>query len=264
MDDEIIFNKYKGQDIDAIFRSGQIDLRTYNKLKDYKYIDLYFQNKKLYFYVDTDKQRFNTKSLINQVFIQEDYKWLDVKSKDVVDVGANVGDTAIYFVLKGAKHVYAFEPYPYSCNIALKNINLNHLEDKITLLNEGCGKPGFITIKEDYENTGGTDLKNFNDGKKIKTLSLDEIVKRFDLKNAILKVDCEGCEYDLVLNAGDEALKMFDQIIIEYHYGYKNIIKKLRQVGFIVKHSLPKYSYNIEAENKNMYIGFIYAKKKII
>jgi len=47
--------------------------------------------------------------------------------------------------------VYAFEPYPYSYNIAKKNIKLNHLEDKITLLNEGCGKSGFVTIQEDYE-----------------------------------------------------------------------------------------------------------------
>jgi len=57
-----------------------------------------------------------------------------------VDVGAASGDTAIYFALNGAKHVYAFEPYPYSYNIAKENIKLNHLEDKITMLNEGCGR----------------------------------------------------------------------------------------------------------------------------
>ena len=51
-------------------------------------------------------------------------------------------------------------PYPYSYNIAKRNIRLNHLEDKSTLLNEGCGKSGSVTIKEDYENTGSTDLKN--------------------------------------------------------------------------------------------------------
>jgi len=191
-------------------------------------------------------------------------KILDVKGKDVVDVGANVGDSAIYFALKGARHVYAFEPYPYSYNIAKKNIKLNHLEDKITLLNEGCGKSGFVTIKEDYENTGGTDLKNFKEGKKIKIESLDEIVKRFSLKHAELKVDCEGCEYDLILNASDEALKAFDQIIMEYHYGYRNLVKGLEQAGFKVKYSLPKYFYSREAEDNNTYpyIGLIYAKNR--
>jgi len=225
-------------------------------------IELEYQNRKIYFYYDTNmnKQLNNTISLINENFIEEEYKWLDVKGKDVVDVGANIGDSAIYFALKGAKHVYAFEPYPYSYNIAMKNIKLNHLEDNITLLNEGCGKSGFVTIKEDYENTGRTTLKKFKEGKKIKIENLDEIVKKFNLRHAALKVDCEGCEYDLILNASDEALRAFNQIIIEYHYGYRNLVKRLRKAGFKVKYSAPKYGHNIEAEDSNTYSGLIYAK----
>ena len=149
-------------------------------------IELEYQNRKIYFYYDfyhdINKQLNNTIGLIDENFIEEQYKLLDVKGKDVVDVGANIGDTAIYFALKGAKHIHAFEPYPYSYNIAMKNIKLNYLEDRITLLNEGCGRSGFVTIKEDYENTGGTDLKKFKEGKKIRIVSLDEIVKRFNLK----------------------------------------------------------------------------------
>jgi len=222
----------------------------YYKIKGNNF-ELDYQNKKIYFYYDTSRQLSNSIGHINDNFIEEQYKWLDVKGKDVVDVGANIGDTAIYFALKGAKHVYAFEPYPYFYNIAKKNIKLNHLEDKITPLNEGCGKSGFVAIRKDYENTGGTDLKNFKKGKKIRIVSLDEIVKRFNLKHAALKVDCEGCEYNLILNASDDALKAFDQIIMEYHYGYKNLVKRLRQAGFKVKYKLPKYSHNIEAGDSN-------------
>jgi len=206
--------------------------------------------KKAIFGFKTIKDLRNMGEPIAENLMYESYKMLDVSNRDVVDVGANIGDTAIYFALKSAKHVYAFEPYPYSYNIAMKNIKLNHLEDKITLLNEGCGRSGFVTIKEDYENTGSADLKNFKEGKKIRIESLDEIVKRFNLKHAALKVDCEGCEYDLILNASDEALKAFDQIIMEYHYGYRNLVKRLRQAGFKVKYSLPTY----------MYLGLIYAK----
>jgi len=150
-------------------------------------IELGYQNRKIYFYYGTNKQLINSFGLINENFVEEQFKWLDVKGKDVVDVGANIGDTAIYFALKGAKHVYAFEPYSYSYNIAKRNIRLNHLEDKITLLNEGCGKSGFVTIKEDYENISGTDLKKFKEGKKIKIESLDEIVKRFNKSTCCVK-----------------------------------------------------------------------------
>jgi len=240
-----------------------IPLKKHYKIKSNN-IELEYQNRKIYFYYDTNKQLNNTIGLINGNFVEEQFKWLIVKGKDVVDVGANVGDTAIYFALRGANHVFAFEPYPYSYNIAKKNIKLNHLEDRITLLNEGCGKSGFVTIKEDYKNMGGTDLKNFEEGKKIRIVSLDEIVKKFNLKHATLKVDCEGCEYALILNATDEALQAFDQIIMEYHYGYRNLVKRLRQAGFKVKYSLPKHSNNIEAEDNNMYVGLIYAENRVL
>jgi len=215
-----------------------------------------WHNRNINFCLPRQDKKFDIVWLINENFTNEQYKWLDVKGKDVVDVGANIGDTAIYFALKGAKHVYAFEPYPYSYNIAKKNIKLNHLENKITLLNEGCGKSGFVTIKEDYDNTGGTDLKNFKEGKKIKIESLDEIVKRFNLKHAALKVDCEGCEYDLILNASDEALHAFDQIIIEYHYGYKNLQKQLKICRFKAKNTHPKTTLY----NKKILEGKIFAK----
>jgi len=226
-----------------------------------KFIDgksVYFKNMKEYF--DFWKSGECLPELLK--IIDRQYKWLDAKNRDVVDIGANIGDTAIYFALKGAKHVYAFEPYPYSYDIAMKNIKLNHLEDKITLLNEGCGKSGSIAIKEDYKNTVGTDLKSFKEGKKIRIEGLDEIVKRFNLKHAALKVDCEGCEYDLILNASDEALKAFDQIIIEYHYGYRNLVNKLNS-NFTVKVKLPKFIYNKEAQFKSTYTGLIFCRLKM-
>jgi len=49
---------------------------------------------------------------------------------------------------------------------------------------------------------------------------------------------------------------------MEYHYGYRNLVKRLRRAEFNVKYSLPKYIYNTEAENSNMYLGLIYAKNR--
>ena len=53
---------------------------------------------------------------ITQVFDKEDYKFLDVQNKSVLDIGAFVGDSPIYFILKGAKKVYAIEPHPDAYN----------------------------------------------------------------------------------------------------------------------------------------------------
>ena len=37
------------------------------------------------------------------VFVYEEYKFLEVAGKTVIDVGANIGDTAIYFGINGLK-----------------------------------------------------------------------------------------------------------------------------------------------------------------
>lgn len=66
---------------------------------------------------------------------------------EVVDIGANVGDSSLYFAAKGASHVYAFEPLPLAYAVALENIKLNHLENKITLCNGAVGsKEGKIKV----------------------------------------------------------------------------------------------------------------------
>jgi len=227
-------------------------VKSWHNVKILKnYVEIKYKGRTIKFYYDTVKQLINTVWVITETFIELKHDKLNVIDTAVVDVGANIGDTAIFFALKGAKHVYAFEPYPYVYNIAKKNIKLNHLEDKITLLNEGCGKSGFVRIRKDYKSRGGTELRSFKNGKKIRIESLDEIVKRFKLKHAALKVDCEGCEYALLLNASDEALSAFDQVIIEYHYGYKNLVKRLSNI-FSVRFIPPKEKGGA---------GLIYAEK---
>ena len=167
-----------------------------------------FKNRIVKLVYDSQKQMNNTLGMIKEQFIEEQYKWLDVKGEDVIDIGANIGDSAIYFTFKGAKHVYAFEPYPYSYNVANKNVNLNKLQNKITLVNQGCGgKESIIKIDNEYKNVGGTDLKLFRGGKKIKITTLNEVIKNFNIKYpAILKIDCEGCEYDIFIRAQNSDL----------------------------------------------------------
>ena len=231
--------------------------------KNRKIVRFKFKNKMVSLYYDSQKQLANTIGMITDQFIKNEYGWLNVKGKAVIDIGANIGDTAIYFALKDAKHVYAFEPYPYSYGIATQNVRLNGLEDRITLLNEGCGKEKRkIKIDVSYKNFGGTDLKNFENGTNINITTLSELVKRFDISSeAVLKIDCEGCEYGVLLNTENSNLRKFKQIQIEYHYGYLNLKKKLEDAGFNVSRKLPNFIFNLEAENSEMLIGLLYANR---
>jgi FkbM family methyltransferase len=224
-------------------------------------------NRDVLLYFDSATALGSSVALAIEQFIDEEYSWLDVKGKVVVDIGATVGDTAIYFAIKGAKHVYAVEPFLNSYNIAKRNIQLNKLTKKITLLNKALSKnKGFVYMKKLDEIRTGISLNDgiSPNGRKIEILSLEDIVDRYKIKRGVLKLDCEGCEYESILNSSTETLRHFDQIALEYHYGYINIKKKLEEAGFEVKHTTPKYSGYDNIFDPIMYVGLIFAKKKAI
>lgn len=171
------------------------------------------------------------------VFIMEDYKFLNVENQEVIDIGANIGDTAIYFALKGSNRVIALEPYPYSFELALRNVAENGLKEKIRLINAGYGKDKEIFIDENIKSSLGLQMSSYSDGKKI------------------LKMDCEGCEYDL-LKEDNSVLRKFSQVQIEFHHGYKILARKLRKAGFAVD-----IDYKLRGKSLRP-LGFIYANRK--
>ena len=208
-----------------------------------------YGQKTLKFYYDDEAQLADTLLLIDEQFFGNGYKKLDAKGSIVVDVGANIGDTAIYFALNGAKHVYAFEPYPYPYGIAKRNIKENGMNDRITLINAGCGaSDSYMSVDSGLKSKSYTQLSGSNAGNRVRMLSLDTVAKRYCNSKAIMKIDCEGGEYDIILNASNVTLRKFKQIMIEYHDGYKNLEKKLRSAGFDVRDTRPltiSYGYRL-------------------
>jgi len=195
------------------------------------------------------------------VFANEDYKFLNPKDEVVIDIGANIGDSPIYFCLEGAKKVIALEPYPYLFKLLNENVNINGYADKIIRLNAGYGKDGAIRVDESFIPNGNYDLKESKDGKGtlINLYSLKIILSMFNIKDAVLKMDCEGCEYNL-LNENRDTIRRFKRIQIEYHYGYEELYKLynyLKDNNFDVKYTEPRSECNPYASNPNMKIGYI-------
>jgi len=182
------------------------------------------------------------------------YENLPLKNKTIIDIGACTGDTSIYFALKGAKKIIAVEPFPNNFEILKKNIKENNLNESIIPILSACGySKKEILIDPNLDDGMRSILHEFPDGMKISTISLKDIIKDFDVNDAILKLDCEGCEYETILNSSSEILQKFTDIQIEYHNGYKDLEKKLLSVNFEVSHAVID----------NMNRGHIHAKRKI-
>jgi FkbM family methyltransferase len=140
--------------------------------------------------------------------------------RQVVYVGAFNGNSAIYFALKGTKKVFAVEPHPGAFAEMLDNIRLNNLENVIIPINAGlASKPGKICIENvDASNTFAIYHRPGDCPNAVPVVTLSELVSRFsvDPNDAVLKMDCEGCEFDVVLNDYDH-VKLFRELVLEYH-----------------------------------------------
>ncbi|MEM3555032.1 MAG: FkbM family methyltransferase [Candidatus Micrarchaeaceae archaeon] len=200
---------------------------------------------------------------IYETFINEAYSYLKVKDKIIVDIGANIGDTAIYFAIKGARKVISLEPYLYIFNIGKKNLqdfltNYPEFMDKIEFINAGYGEDKEIKIDTSFIPNNGSEIKESENGTNINLYSLKTLVNKYNIDSGILKMDCEGCEYSL-LNEDDEIIKKFSMIQIEYHYGYDKLVDKLRKCGFNIKYTEPQILYN-KSVDRTLILGYIYAE----
>lgn len=180
-----------------------------------------------------------------QVFLDEVYAGLRLGESVVIDIGAHKGYFAAYALLRGAKAVVCYEPEDSNFRALL-------------LFNEGNREHGqFIELHQEAGGEDGeTDLyisadswlhstiarENLEYSKKIKVRSrslatiLSSARERFGHDVIILKIDAEGAECPLLLQAPAEVFSGVKEIIFEFHsFSYcslQNIVDKLKSVGF--------------------------------
>ena len=172
------------------------------------------------------------------IFLDNVYRNFPVKGKIVLDLGANIADSCIYFALRGAERVIGVEPLLKNYEMAEENINLNNYSNKITVILAGCSvQNGSVNIDADLEKGIGRQIRGgANRGGAVPLLTLEQILQQNNVGEGetVLKMDCEGCEYDVILSASDDLLRRFSNILIEYHYGYKHLKERLIKCNFDV------------------------------
>lgn len=169
--------------------------------------------------------------------------------KIVVDVGASIGDTPLYYASMGAK-VYAFEMTKDNYDGMLRNIKLNPQHaDKIIPINAGIGKDGILDYYQDpimrtgiqggasmfASKFGNSRDSNIKPKKmQVQGYTLESAFKKFGIENIdLLKMDCKGCEFFLT----EESLKNVRAVKIEYYkvddsHRIENLFNVLTKSGF--------------------------------
>lgn len=176
---------------------------------------------------------------------------IDYNNREIIDIGANVGDSALYFASFNSK-VCAFEPVKELYEESLENAKLNPNLD-VNFYNYGVSdKKGTINITF-LESASSYMADNSYE---VEIITIEDILKNYDIKPDLLKMDCEGCEFGIIQNCD---LSMFNEIIFEYHSkktgkDYHPLIDKLKKDGFSIK-IYSVFEWDVED------MGVIYAYK---
>ncbi len=173
-----------------------------------------------------------------EIFARQGYLWLLKRLKPdttLVDIGATVGDTALYFSMSpNVDKVVSFEPSPVLYSKALYYIALSPDKKKIEFNNMAVtsdGKPRLVS--SGFAQTNFAENKSKGTGKMISATTLKSLINKLQAKGAkriAIKCDCEGEEIHLFDNVD---LKNVYAMQMECHNYCKELLsKKLKKAGF--------------------------------
>jgi len=215
------------------------------KTINYKNLKLkfYVPNRLSYYRVDT----FATKE-------PETLDWINQFKKETIfwDIGANIGLYSCYAARHKECKVYAFEPSIFNLEWLGRNIFLNKLSEKVTVVST----PLTDVISQNTLNFSSTEwsgaLTTFgqnygHDGKDLKKVFEFSTlgISMNDAKNLLkisqpdyIKIDVDGIEY-LILKGGEEVLLNSKELLIEVNEKFKqqkdSCEQYLKKLGFNLK-----------------------------
>ena len=204
-------------------------------------------------------------NVVQELFDDGNYYFIDkTRRYYVVDIGMNIGLASLFFAGQdNIKKVYGFEPFIATYEQAIDNFRMNQsfIQDKITPKHFGLAEKNeikYFRYNTDFSggmSTVGTGTIMEEDMEKVELRdaigTLESIVNCHRDENAILKIDCEGSEYEIIksLDQGN-LLKNFSVIMMEWHMPEKN---------HIIEEILQRNGYRYLKFCGNDTRGFIYA-----
>ena len=147
----------------------------------------------------------------------------------VVDIGANAGYFSLFAAAKFPhSRIFSYEPVPVNYAQLQRHCDLNSSEHIKCFPQAVAGKNGEISLSFDTTDSFTTSATMFapsNVGEKslkVPCVSLQTVMDENGItKCDLLKMDCEGAEYDILYNCPVEYLQRIDQIAMEVHRGEK-------------------------------------------
>lgn len=223
------------------------------------------------------RQGTTDKYIYHDVVVRNEYRLPELFSHDdiILDIGCHIGSFAHACLIRGAGRVVTFEANPENWKLAKQNLSRHG--ERVDLRAFAVWRSDikvdhlFFSANDD-ENTGAGSVTN-ETGLKVPAVAFDEVVRELTASGRrirLLKLDCEGSEYPIVLTT--QLLHLVDEIVGEYHILEKvpanlkldNQSKQQRYDGQLLKAALEQNGFQVEMipHPKDKMIGNFFASRR--
>lgn len=201
--------------------------------------------------------------LFHEIWLDEVYwaKGYEINPNDIVfDIGANIGVFAFYAATRAADvKVYSFEPFPKNAAYLEQNINESKIKNvtfyKLAVAGESNKR--FLHVHDSWIKHSLSENSSETEGVEVECITLDKALESFN-KCDLLKLDCEGSEYEILYSSSFATLGKIERIVGEFH----NMDSKEKN-GESLRKFLEENDYQIDVfQPLDDNSGFICAKKR--
>lgn len=164
--------------------------------------------------------------LLQEIWIDKIYKYpgYHIKAGDVIiDIGANIGAFSTYAATQSSDvKVYAYEPFPQNVDWLRFNLKNSDLNNVAVFQQAVARSPGMRSLQVNRFSWICHSLiateKLQEEDLKVQCITLDEIITENKIEKCdLLKLDCEGSEYEILEGSSLETLSKIKKIVCEYH-----------------------------------------------
>lgn len=189
--------------------------------------------------------------VFNDIFLDGVYDAPEIPWKtlqSVIDVGAHVGVFALYVASQSpTAHVISYEPEPSNIHTFRKTVEASGLHDRVIIEPVGiAGQEGELNMHVMPGRGEQNSLYRQTESSRTISVPVTTLAKAFEKHGIahcdLLKVNCEGAEYDMFYGLSDEYFKRIDRIVMNYHLfsldpkHHPAVLKDfLEQKGFTVR-----------------------------
>ncbi len=169
-------------------------------------------------------------------------------SLSVLDIGAHVGSFTVAFAQRyTSANISSYEPSPQGAAYLRSNIAANRLDERVQICEAAvASEPGSVRLYSNGDASCESSVIRSSDlsgeSEPLTIVECSAVSFEAAMRGAgrvdLVKIDCEGAEYDIILNSSLSCWDSVSCVLLEYHpvpgHSWDELARHFEELGFTI------------------------------